>query len=477
MASRQQKYTGYAAAYVAIVVAILFGVNFLANRYNKSVDTTANKRFSLSDQTQKIVQGLKSDVKLTYFDRSEQFARAKDLLDRYSVLSPKLQVDYVDLYKKPQIARAAGVKQEGALFIETLGKKEEAKSITEEEITGALIRAMKGGERTVCFVQGSREKSLDDTGRTGYSRAKEALERSNYKTRSVAWLTGASSGAEDPKGPQKVAVDAAPAAPSGKPELPKDCTVVVVAGPRFDYPQTAVDALKGHVEGGGRLMVMLDPPLKLGRDDIADNTALTAQLASWGVTLGKDLVVDLSPANQLVGLSPVVPLITSFESHPIVREMRDSAAAIAQMRTMETKNGDKTTVDKLFSTGKSSFATENLSSAEIAFDPAKAKRGPFTGAAAISHQSGAGQGRAVVIGSSDWCSNYLLGFNANRDLFLNMMNWLSSDEDLISIRPKDPEDRRLNLSVAQTNMITWAAQLLVPLTALVAGLAVWWKRR
>ena len=74
-------------------------------------------------------------------------------------------------------------------------------------------------------------------------------------------------------------------------------------------------------------------------------------------------------------------------------------------------------------------------------------------------------------------SNNILRFNGNRDLFLNMMNWLSSDEDLISIRPKEPEDRRLMLSRRQMSMIFSSSVIGLPLIVVVAGLMVWWKRR
>ena len=104
------------------------------------------------------------------------------------------------------------------------------------------------------------------------------------------------------------------------------------------------------------------------------------------------------------------------------------------------------TAEKLFSTSENSFATTNLSSAEIRIDPKKDKKGPLTLGAAGTVKATAKEGRFVVVGSSNWVSNNILRFNGNRDLFLNMMNWLSSDEDLISIRPKEPEDRRLSLS-------------------------------
>ncbi|MCC7498329.1 MAG: GldG family protein [Bryobacterales bacterium] len=452
--TRQTRYSGYLTVYILVILAILSGVNWLANRYNKSVDTTANKRFSLSDQTDKVVKNLKQDVTITYWDRTDRFPAAKDLLGRYSNLSSKLHVDYMDPFKKPVLARAAGVKSEGTIILASGTKRQEARSLSEEEVTGALIRLLKGGERKVCFVTGSGEHGLDETGSRGYSKVKDLLGKNNYTTETISLLQ--------------------------KAEVPKDCTVLVVGGPKFDYPQPEVNAIKTYVEAGGRALLLVDPPLQLGRDTIADNPALTALLTGWGVTPQKDLVLDTSGVGQLFGLGPEVPLVTSYESQAIVRDMKEMATAFALPRSLDVKNGDKTSVDKLFSTTSSSFATNNLNSSRIALDPAKDKKGPFVLGAAGTYNSGGApgtQGRFVVVGSSDWIANYILGFQGNRDLFLNMMNWLSSDEDLISIRPKEPEDRRLNLNRTQMSTIRTVSQFIIPIIIIIGGVLVWWRRR
>ena len=88
------------------------------------------------------------------------------------------------------------------------------------------------------------------------------------------------------------------------------------------------------------------------------------------------------------------------------------------------------------------------------------------------------EGRIVVVGSSNWISNYILGAPiANRDLALNMMNWLTSDEDLISIRPKEPEDRRLRVTGAGLRIIFLSSVIFLPLIVIFSGVSVWWKRR
>jgi ABC-type uncharacterized transport system involved in gliding motility auxiliary subunit len=365
-----------------------------------------------------------------------------------------VSVDYVDPDKKPQIARSIGVRNYGSIYVDAGTRREEAKSLTEEEVTGALIRTLKGGERTVCSVAGSGEHTFDDTERTGYSSLKESIERNNYKTKTISLLE--------------------------KPEVPGDCTVLLIAGPQYDYVQPAVDAIKKYVEGGGRALIMLDAPVRMGKDTVAQNAALTDLLASWGVTMNKDLVIDMSGIGQIFGYSEVVPLVANYESHAIVRAMKGVATAFPLARTLEVKSTDKATVEKLLSTSENSAATSKLDVAggELKLDPKSDKKGPLALAAAGTYAAGEGkQGRFVVTGSSGLATNNFLGFNGNRDLVLNMINWLSSDEDLISIRPKDPEDRRLNLTRSQMNMVLYTSVLLMPLAVILAGVSLWWKRR
>lgn len=464
---RQTKYGAYLAVYVIVIAGVLGALNFLANRYDKSYDSTSNKQFSLADQTINVVKGLKNDVKITYFDDQTRFQTAKDLLDRYSALSSKLHVDYIDPVKKPQQAKAAGFRRDVSILVASGAKTEEAKTLSEEEVTGALIRALKSGEHNACFVTGSGEHSIDDSDRAGYSAVKESLERNNYKARSISLLRPAAAAPAATAG-------AAPA--PGKIEVPKDCTVLVVAGPQHDYVQPETDAIKEYVEGGGHALILLDPPINLGRNPIDENTTMAALLQTWGVTVDKDLVLDTSGIGQVFGLGPEVPLVASYESHPIVNQMKDVATAFPLSRSLDVKNADKTTVSKIIATSDSSVATTDLSSSNIRLDPKKDKKGPLTLAAAGTYNS-ATPGRFVVVGGSLWLGNNFIRFNGNRDLFLNMINWLTSDEDLISIRPKAPEDRPLNMSPQKVGMVYWLSIYIFPLAVVAFGLVTWWKRR
>lgn len=451
--ARQTKYAAYATIYVLVVIAVVVVANILADRHNKSFDTTSNKRYSLSEQTAKIVKGLKQDTTITYFDQSTRFRQGKDLLDQYANLSSKVRVEYVDPDKNPQLAREAGIKSFGTAVVRVGAKKEEAKGMTEEGITGAFIRDLKSTTRTVCFVTGSGEHQVDNSDRDGLSRFKELLGKDNYENKTIDLLQ--------------------------KAEVPNDCTTLVVAGPTRNYEQPEVDAIKKYVEDGGRALLMLDPPLKVGRSDIADNDALTSALQSWGVTMNKDLILDLNPIGQLAGLGPQVALVTSYGSQPIVSEMKGTATGFPLSRSMEIKSTDKTSVQKLFDSSNSSLATNNLSSAAVNVNDSKNKKGPLTIAAAGTYNTGRenAQGRFVVVGSSSWAANGFINFNGNNDLALNAINWLASDEDLISIRPKQREDRRITMTRAQLNWVRATSQFVLPLVVVVAGVSVWWKRR
>jgi ABC-type uncharacterized transport system involved in gliding motility auxiliary subunit len=451
--ARQTKYGAYAAVYIVVVITIVVIANMLADRYNKTYDTTSNKQYSLSDQTKKIVAGLNQNSTITYFNQSTRFQEGKDLLEQYANLSPKIKVAYVDPDKSPQLARAAGIRDFGTAVVQIGDKKETAKGLTEEGITGAFIRDLKGTTRTICFVTGSGEHAIDETERDGFSQFKDLLAKDEYQAKSIDLLQ--------------------------KAEVPADCTTLVIAGPTHDYQQQEVDAIRNYVQNGGRAFFMLDPPVQFGRSTIAANDALTGLLQSWGVTLDKNMILDLNPVGQLAGLGPQVALVTTYSSQPIVSQMRGNAVGFPLSRSLDIKSTDKTSVEKLFDSSSSSLATSNLSSPEVSVADPNNRKGPLTIAAAGTYNTGKqnSQGRFVVTGSSSWAANRFLGFNGNGDLAVNAVNWLSSDEDMISIRPKQQEDRRITMTRAQLNLVRATSQFILPLMVVVAGTLVWWKRR
>lgn len=441
-ASRQTKFTAYTGLYAAIFLAALVIINILADRNNKSFDTTANKKYSLSDQTEKIVKGLKGTVKASYFNRTGRFEEARGLLDRYNNISSNFQIEYIDPDKDPAKAKALGARSYGTLILDNGTRREEAKAVTEQEITGAMVRMQQTGEQTVCALDGHGERSLDGPDAGGFSSVKQALERNNYKTQTVKVLE--------------------------KAEIPANCTILLSAGPRREYNDEAVAAIKAFVEKGGDALFLLSPAIQGAKEDTDANAKLTALLATWNVTVNNDLLFDAT--------GPGVLAVDNFTQHPIVRDMRGLPALIPLARSLQVKTGAET----LFSSSNEAFATKTLDLAKLqAGAPPKDANGPFVLAAATTVGGGGDakkQGRVVVVGSVDWASAAMLNRYGNRDLFLNMLNWVSSDEDLISIRPKEPEDRRLNVKPSQF-WVLYVTSFLPALAVLASGIMVWLKRR
>jgi ABC-type uncharacterized transport system involved in gliding motility auxiliary subunit len=444
--ARQTRYGAYLAIYVLVIIGVLGAVNYLAFQNDKTFDTTANKRYTLSDQTQKIVKGLKSDTRITYFDKSTNFTRAKDLLERYSILSSKLHVSYVDPDKKPDLARAAGIRSYGSIVVENGLKKQEAKSLSEEEVTGALIRSLKTGERVACFATGSGELSTEGSERSGISLLKAALEKNSMKTKTFSFFE--------------------------KTEVPADCSVAVIAGPKKDYLDPAVEALKKYLDNGGKALLMIDPAIDFGKGDSnSGSPAIAKMLSGYGVTLDNDLVIDASGVGQLFGFNEASPIVMKYGQHAITSPMTDQASVFPIVRSMEVK----APAEKLIETSANSYATTKLTP-PISIDPSKDKKGPFTIAAT---GSAGGKGRFVVVGTSSAAANQMFGISkiGNSDLILNMMNWLTADEDLISIRPKDPEDRRITMTSRQMSTLFYTSVIFFPLVVIIAGFSMWWRRR
>ena len=192
---------------VVVVLAILAGVNWIASRRSWRVDLTKDQRYSLSDQTRKVLGGLKDEMRITYFQREREMARSQDRLKEYQALWPKLKVDFVDPVKSPAKAQAYDVRGPWPILVVEKGdKRERVSSDGEQEITNALIKVTREGKKTVCLVEGEGERSAEDTGERGYSGAKASLTKSLYEVKNVFLLR--------------------------EKKVPADCTVLVWAAPR-----------------------------------------------------------------------------------------------------------------------------------------------------------------------------------------------------------------------------------------------------
>jgi len=479
---RQMKYGSNTAVLVLAVIGIFGVVNYLANRHTKRWDLTKNKRYSLSDQTKKVLGGLKEDVKVTYFQRNLERASGQDRMKEYQAASSRVKVEFVDPIASPAKALAYEVRGPWPiLVIERGAKREKVSNDSEQDITNALIKITRDAKKTACFVEGEGERDIDDGADRGLSGAKAALGKSQYETKKVLLA-------------RETAV-------------PADCTVMVVAGPEHDLLPSVVDSLRRFVKGGGKVLVMAEPETKNATPN------LDALAKEWNIDLAKDIVVDVSPVGQLFGTGPLTPLASQYPFHEITKDFR-VMTAFHTARSAEAGKGtvDGVTAQSLLQTSADSWAETDLTLKEpVELDEGKDRKGPISlGAVATIKASPApspspaappspaasgspgaspspsaspdeppspAEGRVVVLGDSDFASNGLLGFQGNQDFFLNTVAWLAQDSDLISIRPREPEDQRMFLTQQQQKNVLLLSLLLIPGTFVVLGIATWWKRR
>ena len=476
---RQARLGSLAVASVAVVLAILVAINYLASRHNKRWDLTAAKQFSLSDQTKKVLQGLDKPVRVLVFDRTDGFPRFRERLEEYEYISKQLKVEYVDLEKSPGRANEYKITTAGTVVFEYDGRTERVTSDGEQELTNGLIKVLQGKQHKVYFVQGHGEHSNDSSDRNGYSTIAAALGSDNFQTGSIVLAQ--------------------------EKQVPADASVLVAAGPKTDFFPAEVDMLKAYLAKGGKIFFMLDPP------DRADSPALTnlaALLKDWAIEIGNNVVVDVSGMGQLLGTDVSVPVAAKYESHPITDRFNLlTAYPLARSVVGSSGGANGRTAQNLVMTSAKSWAETDIkrltTSGEVARDLDKGDlAGPVSLAAAVSapatdvppapapppadaskvpvakpDEPPKPETRIVVFGDSDFVANRYLGIPGNKDLFLNAVNWLAQQENLISIRPRDPESRGITLTSERAQIIFWLSILIIPGLILALGVQTWWRRR
>lgn len=462
---RNVKYGSFALGSVVAFVAILVLINMIANRQNKRWDLTTAGQFSMSDQTKKIVSELQSPVVIRVFHGAmEGSERYRDLLDEYQYLSKQVSVQYIEADREPIEAQKYEITSVPTLLIEHAGRTERTQQADEQGLTNALKKAIEGKAKKIYFVQGHGEKDPTANDASGYKVAADRLATDNFE---VTKLNIAQMG-----------------------KVPEDATVLVVAGPTIDFFPSELEAVKAFLKRGGKLLLMLDPPAKDGKQE---PTSLIAFAREWGMDVGRNIVLDFSGMGQLIGTNQSVP-IGMPAPHAITDQFRKGTAyPIARSVTPIQGGAEGKFAQKLIETGPQAWAETDISALYTTGkpdnEPAKGDiSGPVSIAAAASApapEAPAGatpdgpkpETRIVVVGDSDFASNRGIGLAGNEDLFLNMNNWLAQQENLIAIRPRDPADRRIQMTADQESIVRWLALAIIPGLLFATGIRVWWKRR
>ena len=468
---RQLKYGTNTFVLVLAVLGILGGLNYFVSRHAKRFDLTKDQRYSLSDQTRKVVGGLKEDVKITYFQRASAAAGGEDRLKEYQALSERLKVEFVDPVKSPAKAQAYDARGPWpVLVVEKGDKRERISSDSEQDVTNAIIKVSRASRKMVCLAEGEGERSGEESGDRGYSGVKSSLTKSLYDVKNVFLLR--------------------------EKNVPADCTVFVVAGPEKDLLPDTTAAVRDYVKGGGKALLMVEPELKEHYPN------LVALLKEWNIEAGNDVVVDVSGMGQIFGYSELAPLAIEYPYHAITNNFRlptlyGGARGVAAGKATI----DGVSAQDLVKTSAQSWAESDLTlKSPIKFEEGKDRMGPVSLAAVATVRGTAPapaptpsaspapgapapeppkapEGRVVAVGDADFASNSLLGFQGNQDFFLNLIAWLAEDTDLISIRPKEPENQAMFLSRQVQQNVAWLALVILPGLFVIAGVVSWWRRR
>ena len=442
---------------VAFIGLLVVG-NWYANRHSPQWDLTAVGRYTLSDQTTRILKGLDREVKITAFLPTEDdpFVRGtKNLLRRYAMETGRVTLEFVDPERNPGRARQLNITGTTIAIFEAGDRREETTGYTEQDFTSALLKLTRTERKKVYVIQGHQERDPDSAQPGGYSQVIDSLKRENYEVAKLNLL-----------------------APDG---VPANAAAVVLAGPRSPLLEPERQVLQAYVDRGGSLFVLGDPQSDLGVREILDK---------WQIQLNNDVVID--PAQYY--RDPLVPVPQPVVGHRISSSLTTMLLPYSRSVTIKQGAGSEFVIAPLLrSTDRAWGETDLTPGAQAQPNPGEDVIGPLNYAVAVNKAPGAPtfspnatpvpagtetKGRIVVIGNSEFATNAYAGVApGNRDFFVNSINWLAEDEDLISIRAVPNEAPPIVLTNQAQGLLLYVTVLFIPLTVLLTGAAVWWQRR
>jgi ABC-type uncharacterized transport system involved in gliding motility auxiliary subunit len=452
--SRSTRAGIHSAFYSLLFIGVLLMLNFLSARHHQRWDLTEAKVFSLSSQSVKVVEQLKQDLEIYGFFERGQNSEVTDLIKSYEYHSPRIKFQAIDPDRHPEMARQFKIQRLNTLHLRYGGESTNITDTGEEAVTNAILKLTKATKKNVYFLTGHGEPNIDDRqDSAGYGAAKDALENENFQVKELLLST--------------------------QEGVPEETSLFIVANPKKPLLDHEIEAMEDYVKNGGRLLVMASA--QVGKD-------LGKFLKDWGVDLGDDIVVDQVIrlfAGPSLGVEPIAQ--TYSPTHPITRGFRERTI-FPMVRSVDADSSPKEGlgVTSLIQTSPTSWAERNLDGVfkqgKASFEP-EDKQGPVSIGVAVKADlkkigsDKGGDAKIVVVGTGDFANNRSLNIYFNRDLFLNMVNWLVGEEELISIRPRSIRSSRIQLTEKEGNMVFYLSFLILPELLFIIGLGVWWRRR
>lgn len=478
----------------ASVLALLALLNFLAVRYSTRFDLSETQQFTLAQESQQLVAKLPKPLKVWVFVPQPN-PNDRTLLENYRRQGSRFEFEFVDPEVEIGLVEKFGVQSTGEVHLEYGEKKQLAQTLrpqfeeqlSEGELTAAIAQILNDRPIRLYFLQGHGELSLAE-GERGLSQAVAELSGRGYEVE-----------------PLNLAQQSA---------IPEDADVVVVAGAERSLFEGEVKALQDYLKQGGSLLLAIDPKTDPGLDLL---------LKEWGVTLDSRLAIDASGNGSVINFGPATPLVFNYGTHPITADFGQGLSVYPLARPLDVKKKDGIQSSALLLTNEQSWAESNLETENLKFDSGRDLAGPLTLGVALNrpaakpnaktstpkeegtektgdkkeekdsdtaNQEKPPEARLIVFGNSSFMANGWFAEQLNGDVFLNSVKWLAkADQSTLSIRPKEPKNRRLFKTsgaagqVGGNPSILPLIGILALLTIFVVGLAfttagvLWWRRR
>lgn len=456
-----------------VFMAILVFVVLIVDKHPWRMDLTESGKYTLSQQTRKILDSIKDPVTIKAFFRSVEQERtpAKDLLDTFLYYNDKLTYEFIDPDLQPEMTRQYEVRNYGTLVLEGFNKKQSIQRSDEQSLTNALFKLTQKHVKKIYFLLGHGEHSLADNGKNGYSTLRAAIDRDNYEIADLNLLQ----------------IE----------HVPEDAALLVVGGPRKPLMEPEIASIKEYLQKNGRLLLMLDP---------YDNTGLKDLVQSYGMELHDDIVID--KLSRVFGGSFLMPVVTQYGLHKITDDF-NIATFYPEARSVRPAKQPPAGVQvvPLASTSQEAWSEmdlETLKQGRASYDDKIDLPGPVPivvlaeittkdrgkqapkpestpaekdGKEEKPDQTPPRKGYLLVCGNSVFVDNTHFSLSGNGDFFLNIVNFLAEEESLITIERQDKKGQALILTVSQERLLFWIPLVLVPCLVLAVGIAVYRVRR
>lgn len=449
---------------VAVTSSILL-LNGLASRYGTWWDVTRSQRNTLSSQAQSLLNRLDRPLRLVVVASRQEQSRYGAAARIFAAASPLVPLTYVDADREPALTRQYQGAGNGRVLVDYDGRVETAVDESEYELARAIARVIDRGERIVYFTTGHGERDPASSERTGYGNVATALHREGFTTRRLSFLETS--------------------------QVPDDARIVVVAGPKVDFFEPEVEALRRFLARGGAVLFLMDPLEDVKRyitesgtslfmvdnsmpAPTPDQEKLTALLAEWDIALGPDVVIDMSGRGEFMGTDASVAIAASYDPHPITSNLTSLTAFPMARSVTGTGAAQPLVTSARQSWGETDIARFS-SSGDVSLDPATGDRpGPLTLAVAVARADT----RLVAIGDSDFAANYTAGMAGNTELFVKSLIWLARAQPL---EPPAKTVSGVGLQArwtrGQRTAVDWSVRFALPALIWFVGVYIWLHRR